>query len=374
MPELNIKPRTIFCRDNLEVLRGINDKCVDLIYIDPPFNKKKLFGATPGSAAEGAAFKDIFTKQDIKEEWFERIADKHPALFEYIKGISNIGHLSNRYYLSYMAIRLMETHRILKDTGSIYLHCDQTMGHYLRMLLDCLFGEDHFMNEIVWAYRTGGASKTTFQRKHELIFLYRKTNKATFYPLKEKSYLTGQWRHNKNKPILVNASGEQYQDILFSKTKIRVYKDAKGYYTYAGMRDVWHIDAVGRTSKERTGYPTQKPILLLERIIRASSNQGDVVLDPFCGCATTCVAAEKLERRWIGIDLSKKSYDLVRMRLAKEAPNGIWRGKLSYRSDLPVLDESFRKFAAKDRYTPHNKHNGRGFSVSEPGAVSYRAS
>ena len=141
MLQSTLKNRTLFCRDNLEILRGIDTKSVDLIYLDPPFNKKKVFTAPVGTSAEGASFQDIFKESDIKEEWLGLIAESYPTLYDYINGIGHIGHKSNKYYLCYMAIRLIELHRVLKDTGSLYLHCDSTMGAYLKLLLDSIFGE-----------------------------------------------------------------------------------------------------------------------------------------------------------------------------------------------------------------------------------------
>ncbi|MCX8502040.1 MAG: DNA methyltransferase, partial [Alphaproteobacteria bacterium] len=146
----SILNRTVFCRDNIEVLRGMDSASVDLVYLDPPFNKKRNFHAPIGSSAEGASFKDIWYEEDTKEEWIGLIADRHPILHDYLQGIEKIGNVSNKYYLVYMAIRLLELQRIVKDTGSIYLHCDETMGHYLKLLMDCIFGDDYFRNEIIW--------------------------------------------------------------------------------------------------------------------------------------------------------------------------------------------------------------------------------
>ena len=173
-----LKPRTIFGRDNLEVLRGLNDRSVDLIYLDPPFNKKKVFTAPIESASEGASFDDIFRKAHVKEEWLGLIADKNPTLYAYIQGITEIGHKSNKYYLCYMAVRLMELQRVLKSTGSLYLHCDTTMSHYLKLLLDCIFGEDNFRNEIIWHYKGTGNQKTKFPAKHDAILYYSASSKA----------------------------------------------------------------------------------------------------------------------------------------------------------------------------------------------------
>ena len=303
MLQKTVKSRTIFCRDNLEILRGIDDNSIDLIYLDPPFNTKKQFTAPIGTTAEGATFHDYFSQGDIKEEWLGLIADKYPLVHEFISGISNIGYKSNKYYLCYMAIRLIEMHRILADTGSIYLHCDQTMSHYLKLLLGCVFGEENFRNEIIWKYGLGGSSPRLFSKKHDNLYFYTKTGDYCF-----------------NKPSEPSTSA-----MMAGNPK--------------GMIDVWDIPSINNMARERTGYPTQKPIMLLSRIVGASSKEGDVVLDPFCGCATTCVAAERLGRQWIGIDISEKAFELVNIRLQDEVDN--WelvkgRDTVIMRRDIPA--------------------------------------
>lgn len=182
---LNVEPRTIFCHDNLGVLRGINPQCIDLIYLDPPFNKKKVFTAPLGSAAAGASFSDIFRREDIKTEWVHSIATENNELHNLLVGIQSFSNEYNYCYCVYMAIRLMECQRILVPTGSLYLHCDPTMSHYLKLVMDCVFGERNFRNEIIWGYRTGGASKRYFPRKHDIILHYGKSGRTFHQPLKE---------------------------------------------------------------------------------------------------------------------------------------------------------------------------------------------
>ena len=306
---LNVKPRTIICRDNIDVLRGINSGCIDLIYLDPPFNKNKKFTAPIGSSAEGAEFSDIFREEDIKDEWVKSIEYENPELHSYLTGVKAFSNRYNYCYLVYMAIRFLECQRVLKDTGSIYLHCDPTMSHYLKIVMDCIFGENNFRNEIVWGYRTGGMStrKGAFARKHDVILFYSKTQANIFTKLSSKSYAL-------TLPSPRSASGKN----------LGVDEDRIGKFRMVNMRDWWvntgimpddDIREMYRNDTERTGYPTQKPLALLERIIKASSREGDVVLDPFCGCATTCVAAEKLGRGWIGVDVSLQAYELVNKRL-----------------------------------------------------------
>ena len=297
-PEIvcNVANRTIFCRDNLDILQGIDSNCIDLIYLDPPFNKKKVFTAPIGSSAEGASFSDIFRQEDIKDEWLQTIAEDHYNIHELLNAVKNIeGNSSYNYcYLAYMAIRLIEMHRILKDSGSIYLHCDSTMSHYLKLVMDCIFGEKHFRNEVVWWYGGGGASKRYWGRKHDILLFYVKN---------------GNWIFN------VDAVREKHK---WDKGQKRADGSQRDIETGKLPDDVFRMHGAMPWSKERTGYPTQKPLPLLERIITASSNAGNMVLDPFCGCATTCVAAEKLQRQWIGIDVSIEAFHMVQKRIKDE--------------------------------------------------------
>ena len=334
-----IKNRTVFCHDNLDIMRGINSDSIDLIYLDPPFNKKRSFTAPIGSTAEGATFKDIFGKEDIKNEWLGLVAEQYPVLAKYIANIELIGHRSNKYYLCYMAVRLIECKRILKDTGSIYYHCDTTMSHYIKLMMDCIFGEDNFRNEIVWCYEGGGNAKRHYKKKHDTILFYS-MGAGTYFNWQDVSApyesipLTAFWRKN---------------------TRAEALKKAKERMDKGMVRYDWWIDipsyATATRRKERTGFPTQKPPELLERIIKASSNEGDVVLDPFCGCATTCVVAEKLKRQWIGIDVSKKAYDLVISRLGDEIEDKgtlLYEKKVITRKDIPKrTDINLRKLSGR---------------------------
>ena len=323
MNELNVKPRIIFCRDNLEILRGINDKCIDLIYLDPPFNKKKVFSAPLGSSAEGAEFSDIFREEDIKDEWVKSIEFENPALHSYLMGVKTFSNIYNYCYLVYMAVRLLECHRILRDTGSIYLHCDPTMSHYLKIVMDCIFSENNFRNEIIWCYTGPSSSKRWFPRKHDVIFWFSAGNAWTFHEDKMRI---------------------PYVKLETGRTS-GIFKKAATLDSRGKLPEDWwsHFSPVGRLQSERTGYPTQKPLALLERIISASSNKGDVVLDPFCGCATTCVAAERLDRQWIGVDVSIKAFEIVKKRLGKEVPPNLFRGEPVCTTVPPVLGESQHK-------------------------------
>ena len=306
---INISNRTIFCRDNLDVLQGINSESVDLIYLDPPFNKNKTFTAPIGSSAEGASFKDYFREEDIKDEWVETIKEDHIELYNFLNGVKSISnnnhYLYNYCYLCYMVIRLIEMRRILKDTGSIYFHCDPTVSHYVKIMMDTIFGEDNFRNEIVWCYHGPGSPKMRqFNRKSDNILWYSKGETWTF----NADHVRVKYKDEKQSlRRAMSTDGE------FSQEEVEEYRK-RGKVP----ENWWEMRIAARSKKEYVGYPTQKPLALLDRIIKASSNEGDVVLDAFCGCATTCVAAERLNRKWIGIDISIKAYDLVKDRLKKE--------------------------------------------------------
>ena len=302
MASPNFTDKTLWTADNLDVLRGMNSACVDLIYLDPPFNSNQNYAAPVGSKAAGAAFKDTWTLSDLDVAWMGLIADEQPA-------VANLLHTSKltqgkgmQSYLTMMAVRLMEMHRVLKPTGSIYLHCDPYASHYLKMLMDAIFGAGSFRNEIVWSYRRWPSRGQRFQTMHDVILFYSKGHDITFhvsYESPSESYL----KRFKGKT--------QVLDPATKTRKLVVDEPTKGL----PQRDVWDISILAGSSKERVGYPTQKPLSLLERIIKASSNEGDMVLDPFCGCATACVAADKLGRQWMGIDISPKAVELVNMRL-----------------------------------------------------------
>ena len=340
--QANIKNRTIFCRDNLKVLQGIDSNCIDLIYIDPPFNKKKIFTAPIGSSAEGAEFRDIFREEDIKDEWIETIKQDQENVYSYLAGIKNYSNKYNYCYLCYMAIRLIEMHRILKSTGSMYLHCDTTMSHYLKLLLDCIFGEQEFRNEIIWNTNSPRrSSPKKFLGQYETILFYCKNTThwnianrdiERLVPFAESKFNQDQnGRHFYHLPVGTYSQEKIKQfrkenriyETKNGKIRVKYFvrKIKEGFIRSSKITDVWNdIKSLGllSMSAEIQGYPTQKPLKLLERIIEASSNKGDLVLDAFCGCATTCIAAEKLRRQWIGIDISVKAYELVKERLKKE--------------------------------------------------------
>ena len=295
MAERNFANRTLYHGDNLDFLRGMNSETVNLIATDPPFNKSRDFHATPNSLAAGARFIDRWSwDRDVHEEWVDAIKDDWSGVWQAIEN-GRVNHSRGMAaFLCWLGIRLIEMRRVLAQDGSLYLHIDHTAHAYAKALMDAIFGQRNFRNEIVWHYKTGGVSKRWFGRKHDTLLFYSKTDKYGFNPLKERSYLSHK----------------------YGFSNVEIHEDERGYYTFVGMRDVWDIPALRGNQPENTNYPTQKPLALYERIIRASSNPGDMVLDPFCGCATTPVAAERLERQWVGIDIWEGAAGLVQQRMA----------------------------------------------------------
>ena len=329
-----LKNRTIFTRDNLEVMRGMADECIDLIYLDPPFNSNHDYSAPIGSQAAGAEFRDTWTLSDIDVAWYGEIAEAHPGLYDLLTATQKIHGNSMMSYLIYMAVRIMEMKRILKPNGSIYLHCDPTASHYLKLLMDEIFGKENFRNEILWHYSGWNAKlKNKFNSRHDTMLFYSKGKTNLFNSYMEPWKSEEEYIKTRKQKVHKDDDGNKYvfSDAGGGKRVKRYLKDAMDYGRPAD--DVWDIDKLNNSSKESVGYPTQKPVKLLERIIKASSNEGDIVLDPFCGCATTCVAAEKLERKWVGIDISPKAAELVKERIHREL--GILLFKPIHRRDIP---------------------------------------
>ena len=317
MTEPNFASGTVWTGDNLHVLRGMNSECVDLIYLDPPFNSNRTYEAPIGSKAAGAAFKDAWTLDDVDVHEHGELADRNPAAYSVIEAARQAHGKSMQAYLIMMAVRLMELRRILKPTGSVYLHCDPTASHYLKLLMDAVFGRTAFRNEIVWRYKKyQKADMRHFTRNSDRLFFYAMPE-SKFHPVleklkKPKRFLRRVW--DKESKRIVNA------------------KDADGRVQYMTVEeekidDVWSIPYLMPAAKERLGYPTQKPVKLLEYVVRASSAPDDLVLDPFCGCATALVAAARLGRQWAGIDLSPLAVKLVNERIA--ADQGLFGGAVT---------------------------------------------
>ena len=395
MARPNFRNRTLWTGDNLDVMRGLNSETVDLVYLDPPFNSNKNYSAPIGSEAAGAAFKDTWTLSDVDLAWHGEIAEANPALYRVIDAARLAHGKGMQAYLIMMAVRLLEMHRLLKPTGSIYLHCDPTASHYLKQLMDAVYGARNFRNEITWKRTSSHSDAKRFARVSDRLLFYAFDGATwhTQYLALGDSYVARDYRHTDEKgryrvgdltgPGLSNGeSGEPWQGYdpgqsgrCWSAPKtgdyarwiednlIQGYSAIVGVHarldalSRAGLVDwtqrgyprlkrylaaskgeaasdfIGDIQNVNNRSKEHIGYPTQKPLALLERIIKASSNEGDVVLDPFCGCATAPVASEKLEREWVGIDISPKAQDLIKQRMGTDL--GLFSLGVIYRDDVP---------------------------------------
>lgn len=377
---MNVENRTIFEGDNLYVLRGLDADTIDLIYLDPPFNSNRTFAAATESEAAGAAFKDSWTPNDLDRAWHGELAEKAPYLYHAISTAEFTHGTSMKAYLIMMGIRMLEMYRILKPTGTLYLHCDDNASHYLKMMMDGIFGKDNFRNEIVWqrAVTSKGNLKKGLARDSDLILRYSKSKNFVWNPdavtipydmqdLDEKTKrqyyyvepgtgrlvshtsitaqtqdpdshltydvmgVTRTWRWAESRMLKEIEAGRVVQTRPGNVPRYKRYLDEQKGKT---LNNIWvDIPNLTARNKERIGYPTQKPIALLERIIGASSNPNDMVLDPFCGCATTCIAAERLQRHWIGIDLSPKSFKLATLRLEQ---HGITK-KVIHRKDHPQI-------------------------------------
>ena len=360
---------TLYYGDNLDVLRRyVPDESVDLVYLDPPFNSNAsynvLFKERSGeeSPAQIKAFTDTWEWTQESERTFAQEIVLNPDTPANVKEMVSafrqfIGSNAMMAYLVMMTPRLVQLRRVLKPTGSIYLHCDPTASHYLKLLMDAVFGAENFRNEITWkrygAHNDVGQGSTRFGRVHDIILLYGKSASVTwhqgFVPLDE-SYVRSTYRYVdeetgrrfRTTPLTGPGGAEKGNPVYewnghtrawrYSQaTMQRLHEEGRLYYSRTGypsrktyldesrgvpMQDVWaDIYSLSGSNKERLGYPTQKPQALLERIIEASSNEGDVVLDPFCGCGTAVAAAEKLKRRWMGIDVTHLAVALMKNRL-----------------------------------------------------------
>ena len=358
MTEPNFANRTIWTGDNLDILRGLNSQCVDLIYLDPPFNSNKNYSAPVGSKAAGAAFKDTWTLSDLDVAWMGIIADKQPAMYQVLQAAGLTHGKGMQSYLCMMGIRLFEMRRVLKATGSIYVHCDPTASHYLKLLMDAVFDPTNFRNHIVWKRTSGHSDARRYGSVHDDLLFYVKNGKYLWnrtyqdydanYVERYYRYTDGdgrRWMSDNLSAAGLQGGGYEYEWNGVTRvwrvprtTMERLDAEGRIFHTKNGIarrkryldeakgipvQDVWNdVQAIRSWHKEKIGYPTQKPIALVERIIKASSNDGDVVLDPFCGCATSLIAAEKLERQWVGIDLSPKAVELVHDRLKGEMSIG----------------------------------------------------
>ncbi len=391
---------------------SVADGSVDLVYLDPPFNSEADYNVLftspdgQGSHAQIEAFKDTWHWSPEAEKDFDAVMKSgHTDVSEMLRSLRNFLKENDMMaYLTMMAIRLIELHRVLKPTGCIYLHCDPTASHYLKILMDAVFGKENFLNEIIWKRTSAHNSAKHWGPVHDTIFFYRKTNAYCWNKITlpfDEDYLRSSYNRQDERGFFKTSdltgagirqgeSGMPWRDINPSEKKRHwavplqtlkeiapsediatmttqekldlldqygyIYWPKKGniplYKKYLGKNSgftlsdvITDIPPLSAQGRERLGYPTQKPLALLERIVQASSNEGDLVLDPFCGCGTTIHAAEKLERKWIGIDITNLAISLIEKRL-KDAFPGIAFEIHGTPKDMGGA----RALAAKDKY------------------------
>jgi site-specific DNA-methyltransferase (adenine-specific) len=388
-----ITSNTLFYGDNLPILREhVPDESIDLIYLDPPFNSNRsynvLFKDERGEEAEAqiAAFDDTWHWNAAAERTYHELIQNAPAHVVAMLGALRefVGTNQMMAYLTMMAARLVELHRALKPSGSLYLHCDPTASHYLKIVMDTIFGVENFNCEISWKRTSAHSDSKTLGNAHDIILFYTKSDNFVWnkqYQPYSENYLNSHYRnvdkdgrrYRTDNLTATSLSGGGYTYDWNGVTKIwrcpkqkmqELHDTGRLHYTKSGgveyiryldempgtpLQDLWDdVAPINSQAQERLGYPTQKPLALLERIIQASSNEGDWVLDPFCGCGTAVAAAHKLNRRWIGIDITYLSVSLMKYRL-KDMFN------LVEKKDYGVIGEpedlgSARQLARSDRY------------------------
>jgi site-specific DNA-methyltransferase (adenine-specific) len=389
-----LEPGTLYIGDNLPLIRSLSsDADIDLIYLDPPFNSGTNYTRTAEDAEKKAfvpAFADHWSWSDVSEEELRDVRESGPrALYDLVVALTNLrGRDGLCAYLVMMSARLVHLHRALNNTGSLVLHCDPSASHYLKVILDALFGRHAFRNEIVWKRsHTRSSINRIFRRAHDVLLLYAKTTACTFNlqyrALSAASLKLYSQTDNRGKyqlvPLLVSgrrngATGQVWRGIdpgaqgkngmhwVTTPERLEEYQKQnrvhwpakKGgtprlkYYLEdsegAPMSDVWDdIPPISSSSHEQTGYPTQKPEALLERIIRACTNEGDIVLDPFCGAGTSVVTAARLGRRWTGIDCNAGAVELTRDRVAAQSghiPSVVRRAPVSHKNGCDAASMS----------------------------------
>ena len=387
---------TLYFGDNLDVLRNhIDDRSVDLIYLDPPFNSAAsynvLFKAPDGKGSQSqiTAFEDTWHWCEASEVAYDEVlrSSRTEAANMLLAMRKLLRETDMMAYLAMMTVRLIELHRALTDTGSIYLHCDPTASHYLKIIMDAIFSPGQYVNEIIWkrygAHNDAGQGSKHFGRVHDTILFYSKTDRRRWTPLfkpldaayaaqtyRHVDAVTGErftttpltapggaengnpvyewnghiraWRYNRERMQALHDEGRlQYSRTGYPRQKLHLSR-SKG----VPVQSIWNdITSLSGTHRERMNYATQKPLSLLDRIISASSEAGDMVLDPFCGCGTTVHAAQRLGRRWTGIDITPLAVDLIARRL-----NGAFPGIVLDIRGIPRDLDGARELSRRDKH------------------------
>lgn len=358
--EEKLEKNQIFYGDNLKFLKDKDyfpSNYVDLIYLDPPFNSKKAYNIIYDknkSKAQAKVFGDTWTWSKETQKTYDSLIEGDRASAKVKKTIksfhSMLGDSNLMAYLTMITPRLVEMKRVLKETGSIYLHCDPTASHYLKMIMDSIFGKKNFKNEIIWQRTKTRSTTSKFKSDHDTVLFYTKTNEFVFNTQYDDIKKTNNVKEDKyglykDQPVIQKGDNKGDKERYFSDGDTTITLDDehkwlatqekidsnKFYWTSNGnprikrylekgkpCGSIWMDMIIHNSSLERTGYPTQKPEELLKRIIKASCPEDGIVLDPFCGCGTTLISAEKLERKWIGIDITYLAVDVLRQRIEKD--------------------------------------------------------
>ena len=364
MAEFNAINRGVYIADNLDFLRSLNDECIDLVLIDPPFSKNDTFvsdrlkppladrereieqrllarwGISADADArkigmmlpEGseAGFADIWSwERDIHEEWLKELEGNFEGLHRAIGAARYLHSDAIAAYMCYMAVRIIEIHRILKPAGTLYLHCDGTANSYIRQLLDGVFGAANFRNELIWHYGKMSNAKRNFPKNHDTIYRYSKGAQPVFSPIPggDSEYRTRFQRYLTGNQVLYGTVKDSADKLITGRIKKRERELQRPLddddvlfdfdEEFKTQSDVIYQSIIKGNAPEKTGYPTQKPIALAERLVAASSRPGDVVLDCFAGCAYAAIAAERLERRWIACDFNPRAWTVLKRQFNK---------------------------------------------------------
>lgn len=351
----------LYFGDNLTMLREhVEPESVDLIYLDPPFNSDANYnvifrnGIEPIAEAQAEAFRDTWHWDLPASEAYDDVVRHGRDPAEVLRSLRGwLGTNGLMAYLSMMTARLIEMRTALKPTGSLFLHCDPTASHYLKIILDAVFGHRAFQNEIIWSYRRWPTTANRFQRMHDSILFYsREPGENQFHVLYQEPTESSKkrWKGKKQQAT--------FWDDGSRRPGLELEEDSAG----VPLNDVWNIPIIAPVAKERIGYPTQKPLTLLERIIEATTKPGDVVLDPFCGCGTTVEAAQKMGRAWLGIDVTHYAISLIEERLNRaNAPKGSYE-VFGRPTDLRGAHDLFRR----------DKHQFQWWASWLLGAQSYK--
>ena len=356
---MNERRRRLYYSDNLPVLRSMATKSIDLIYLDPPFNSNRTYNIIyPDDLGQVTAFEDTWYWTPQCEDYLRQIHTIAPLTCKIVQGmVDGLGTCQLSAYLVHMAVRLVEMHRIMHETASIFLHCDQAAGHYLKVIMDAIFGAQNFLSEVIWNYGTPSGGRTKGKKpikSHDTILYYAKSRGNHYYV---PEYLPYQDKYIQERFTHTDEDGRIYRTRKRGTLLTRQYLDQSPGIplsdTWADIKQLYAYQ-LHKRRQEDLGYPTQKPLALLERILRIASKPHDTILDPFCGCGTSIIAAESMQRHWIGIDITYAAVAVIKQRFIRQRLN-TW-GEIEIINEpttvkeveIRLLDSSSSLFARKE--------------------------